>query len=121
MCYRCELISTFLLQVKPALPVVDMVTQIHGISAESLEGVSFSLRHAQAALLKLCTPDTILVGHALHNDLLVCSGFEGVMFLLFLYVCIRVYFPTTRHLNLSTCEWWTLRCSTAALRAELAH
>ena len=45
------------------------VTQIHGISEAHLESVTFTLRHAQAAMKKLVGPDTILVGHALDNDL----------------------------------------------------
>ena len=57
-------------QVHPSLPVVDMVTQIHGITPGHLEGVSFTLRHAQAAMAALCGPRTVLVGHALDNDLL---------------------------------------------------
>ena len=32
-------------------------------------GVQFTLRHAQAVLLKICTEDTIIIGHGLHNDL----------------------------------------------------
>jgi RNA exonuclease 1 len=46
-----------------------MVTQIHGIGEKHLKGVTFTLRHAQAAMLKLCDSNTILVGHALNNDL----------------------------------------------------
>ena len=57
--------------VQPAWPVVDMVTQVHGIKQEQLAGVTFTLRHAQAAMRKLVTKDTILVGHALNNDLKV--------------------------------------------------
>ena len=55
--------------VKPAFPVSDSRAHIHGIPQEKLEGVSFTLRHAQAALLQLCSDHTIIVGHSVHNDL----------------------------------------------------
>mmetsp|Transcript_34236 Transcript_34236/g.69993 ORF Transcript_34236/g.69993 Transcript_34236/m.69993 type:complete len:739 (-) Transcript_34236:108-2324(-) len=55
--------------VQPSLPIVDMVTQIHGITKEHLAGVSFTMRHAQAAMARLVGQDTVLVGHALDNDL----------------------------------------------------
>jgi RNA exonuclease 1 len=55
--------------VQPSMPVVDMVTQIHGISKDHLSGVSYTLRHAQAAMAQLVRPETVLVGHALDNDL----------------------------------------------------
>jgi len=32
-------------------------------------GVQFTLRHAQAILLKICTDQTIIIGHSVHNDL----------------------------------------------------
>ena len=51
-----------------------MVTMIHGITRAHLEGIQFTLRHAQAAIKRLVTKDTILVGHALDNDLKVLQG-----------------------------------------------
>jgi hypothetical protein len=48
-----------------------MVSQVHGIEQKQLDGVLFTLRHAQAAMRRLVTKDTILVGHALNNDLQV--------------------------------------------------
>ena len=50
---------------------MDMVSQVHGIEKKQLNGVIFTLRHAQAAMRRLVTKDTILVGHALNNDLQV--------------------------------------------------
>lgn len=55
--------------VKPAFPISDSRAHIHGIPQEKLDGVSFTLRHAQAALLQLCSDHTIIVGHSVHNDL----------------------------------------------------
>lgn len=54
--------------VKPAWPVSDYRTQIHGITEQHLENVQFTLRHAQAFCLKLCTPETVVIGHAVYND-----------------------------------------------------
>ncbi|KAJ1462577.1 hypothetical protein M885DRAFT_505526 [Pelagophyceae sp. CCMP2097] len=55
--------------VSPSLPIVDCVTRVHGIKQAQLAGVTFTRRHAQAAMLKLVCDKTLLVGHALHNDL----------------------------------------------------
>jgi len=55
--------------VKPAWPVVDYRTGINGIAAEHLKNVQFTLRHAQAFMMALCSDETVLLGHALHNDL----------------------------------------------------
>ena len=55
--------------VAPSLPVVDAVTRIHGIAADDLKSVTFTRRHAQAALRKLVSSRTVLVGHAIANDL----------------------------------------------------
>jgi len=55
--------------VAPGLPVTDMRTNIHGITEEQLVGTTFTLRHVQAALLKLCSDRTVIVGHSLHRDL----------------------------------------------------
>ncbi|KAJ8609819.1 hypothetical protein CTAYLR_008117 [Chrysophaeum taylorii] len=54
--------------VAPSLPVVDYVTRIHGIDETALRGVTFTRRHAQAALLALVCDRTVVVGHALCND-----------------------------------------------------
>ena len=55
--------------VKPQFPISDSRAHIHGIPQERLDGVEFTLRHAQAELLKMCSDHTIIVGHSVHNDL----------------------------------------------------
>jgi RNA exonuclease 1 len=54
--------------VKPAWPVVDYRSRINGIKEEHLANVQFTLRHAQAFLMALCSNETVIIGHALHND-----------------------------------------------------
>ena len=56
-----------------------MVSQVHGIEQKQLDGVLFTLRHAQAAMRRLVTKDTILVGHALNNDLQVRTRRKNVL------------------------------------------
>ena len=55
--------------VKPSWPVVDYRTWVNGISKEHLDNVEFTLRHAQAFMLALCSEETVIIGHALQNDL----------------------------------------------------
>ena len=55
--------------VKPAWPVTDYRTRINGIDKENLENVSFTLRHAQAFMMALCSEETVIVGQAVQNDL----------------------------------------------------
>jgi RNA exonuclease 1 len=55
--------------VKPVWPVTDYRSRINGIKKEHLENVEFTLRHAQAFMMALCSEETVIVGHALHNDL----------------------------------------------------
>ncbi|KAL3799187.1 hypothetical protein ACHAW5_005464 [Stephanodiscus triporus] len=55
--------------VRPRWPVTDHRTWINGISADSLEGVEFTLEHARAFMDALCSDETVIVGHAVHNDL----------------------------------------------------
>ncbi|CAM9993443.1 unnamed protein product [Heterosigma akashiwo] len=55
--------------VRPLNTVTDHRERINGIGPAQLAGVQFTLRHAQAALLHLVDSKTLLVGHALHNDL----------------------------------------------------
>ena len=55
--------------VAPGLPVSDWRTHIHGIAEKDLAGVTFTLRHAQAFILNICSDRTIVVGHAVHHDL----------------------------------------------------
>jgi len=56
--------------VRPANRITNYRTMFSGISEDVLEGVTVSLRQVQAALVKLCGPTTILVGHSLENDLI---------------------------------------------------
>jgi RNA exonuclease 1 len=55
--------------VKPAWPVTDYRSRINGIKKEHLESVEFTLRHAQAFVMALCSEETVIVGHAVQNDL----------------------------------------------------
>jgi RNA exonuclease 1 len=55
--------------VKPSWPVSDYRTRINGITKEHLDSVEFTLRHAQAFMMALCSEETVIVGHAVHNDL----------------------------------------------------
>ncbi|KAL3811861.1 hypothetical protein ACHAXA_009220 [Cyclostephanos tholiformis] len=63
--------------VRPRWPVSDHRTWINGISASSLEGVEFTLEHAQAFMDALCSDQTVIVGHAVHNDLLALRMDHG--------------------------------------------
>lgn len=55
--------------VAPSWPISEMRTRIHGITETNLTGVTFTLRHAQAFLMKICSDQTVIIGHALHHDL----------------------------------------------------
>jgi RNA exonuclease 1 len=55
--------------VKPAWPVTDYRTRINGIGKDDLANVEFTLRHAQAFMMALCSSETVIVGHAVQNDL----------------------------------------------------
>jgi len=55
--------------VKPSWPVIDYRTKINGIGKKHLANVKFTLKHAQDFLLNLCSDETIIIGHALYNDL----------------------------------------------------
>jgi len=55
--------------VKPSWPVSDHRTWINGIEKSHLENVEFTLRHAQAFMLALCSNETVIIGHAVQNDL----------------------------------------------------
>ncbi len=57
--------------VKPDNPVLDYCTTYSGISEASLRDVTTTLADVQKKVLSLMTPDTILVGHSLENDLRV--------------------------------------------------
>jgi RNA exonuclease 1 len=55
--------------VKPIWPVTDYRSRINGITKEHLDSVQFTQRHAQAFLMALCSDETVIVGHAVENDL----------------------------------------------------
>jgi RNA exonuclease 1 len=55
--------------VRPSWPVIDYRTRINGVTKEHLDSVEFTLRHAQAFMMALCSEETVIVGHAVHNDL----------------------------------------------------
>ncbi|KAK8936694.1 Small RNA degrading nuclease 3 [Platanthera zijinensis] len=57
--------------VKPSKPVADYRTEITGVSAEDLEGVTCSFSDIQKSMVKLLRSGTILVGHSVHSDLRV--------------------------------------------------
>lgn len=72
--------------VKPAWPVSDYRTWVNGITKEHLEPVQFTLRHAQAFMMTLCSEETVILGHAVHNDLAsmrmehYCVGDSALLF-----------------------------------------
>ena len=55
--------------VKPLWPVKDYRSRINGIKREDLEPVEFTIAHAQAFMKALCSRETVIIGHALQNDL----------------------------------------------------
>ncbi|KAF8410115.1 hypothetical protein HHK36_002637 [Tetracentron sinense] len=57
--------------VNPNKAVADYRTEITGISAKDLEGITCSLSDIQKSMKKLLSHGTILVGHSLNNDLRV--------------------------------------------------
>jgi RNA exonuclease 1 len=55
--------------VKPDWPISDYRTRIHGIEPSHLDSVQFTLKHAQTFMMALCSEETVIIGHAVHNDL----------------------------------------------------
>mmetsp|Transcript_23175 Transcript_23175/g.33241 ORF Transcript_23175/g.33241 Transcript_23175/m.33241 type:complete len:611 (+) Transcript_23175:243-2075(+) len=55
--------------VKPEWPVTNYRSWINGIDKSHLENVQFTLKHAQDFMKALCSDETVILGHALHNDL----------------------------------------------------
>jgi len=72
--------------VKPAWPVTDYRTWVNGLSKEDLDPVQFTTRHAQAFMVALCSDQTVILGHAVHNDLAAmrmehyCVGDSALLF-----------------------------------------
>mmetsp|Transcript_61190 Transcript_61190/g.90803 ORF Transcript_61190/g.90803 Transcript_61190/m.90803 type:complete len:743 (+) Transcript_61190:166-2394(+) len=56
--------------VKPDWPVTDYRTFVNGIKKEHLEGVTFTFAHAQQFMMALCSEETVVIGHAINNDLM---------------------------------------------------
>lgn len=56
--------------IKPQWPVTNHRTFVNGITEEHLKDVKFTLKHAQSFMLSLCSDQTVIIGHAVHNDLL---------------------------------------------------
>lgn len=63
--------------IKPDLPVLDYITQFSGITPAQLAPVTTTLPDVHARLRGLLTPATILVGHALDNDLKALRFLHG--------------------------------------------
>ncbi|KAK8606871.1 hypothetical protein V6N13_052624 [Hibiscus sabdariffa] len=57
--------------VKPNKAVADYRTEITGVAAGDLDGVTCSVADIQKSMKKLLSGGNILVGHSLHNDLQV--------------------------------------------------
>lgn len=55
--------------VQPGLPITETRTNIHGITEKQLVLAPWTLRQAQAALLNICSDQTIIIGHSIHKDL----------------------------------------------------
>jgi len=55
--------------VKPDWPVTDYRSRINGINKSHLDSVKFTLQHAQAFMTALCSEETVIIGHAIQNDL----------------------------------------------------
>ena len=55
--------------MNPGAPIVDMRSSIHGITEDQLRDVKFTLRHAQAVMRSVCSEGTVIIGHAVYNDL----------------------------------------------------
>ena len=55
--------------VLPPRPITDFNTRYSGITAAAMHGVTTSLADVQAWLLSHASSETLLVGHALENDL----------------------------------------------------
>ena len=54
--------------VKPAWPVVDFKTRIHGIAEDDISTAA-SFEQIQGVMARLCSSQTVIVGHSLYGDL----------------------------------------------------
>eukprot|EP00899_Mesostigma_viride_P021305 jgi/Mesvir1/29176/Mv13863-RA.1 len=55
--------------VKPSRPVLDLKTEITGVTEEDVENATVTFEQAQRAVVELITPGTVLIGHGLSHDL----------------------------------------------------
>lgn len=55
--------------VKPTNKITNYLTQYSGITASKLSGVTTTLEDVQEEIIKLLSPDAILVGQSLNCDL----------------------------------------------------
>ena len=55
--------------VAPERPVADYVTQYSGVTPAMLEGVTATVADVRAEVMRYVAAETLLVGHALENDL----------------------------------------------------
>lgn len=55
--------------VKPEWPVVDYRTWINGVTKKDLDPVQFTSKHCQQFMDALCSDQTVILGHAIVNDL----------------------------------------------------
>lgn len=65
--FDCKVVYDSL--VKPRNRIVDYNTKFSGISEETLQNVTSTLRDVQAVLLSMFHAKTILIGHSLESDL----------------------------------------------------
>ena len=63
--------------MNPQQPIVDCRSHIHGLQEAQLKTVQFTLKHAQTALMDICSDHTIIVGHSVHNDLRALKFFHS--------------------------------------------
>ncbi|PPR88367.1 hypothetical protein GOBAR_AA32325 [Gossypium barbadense] len=63
--------------IKPNKALADYRTEITGVAAGDLDGVTCSVADIQKSLKKLLSNGTILVGHGLHNDLQVLKIYHA--------------------------------------------
>ena len=58
----------------------DYRSRINGIKMEDLERVQLTITHAQAFMKALCSRETVINGHAVHNDLIALLRIEQCRF-----------------------------------------